>query len=166
MIASYGIYLRRLGRPFCLLAYVVACSVVLATVCVSVAGAAGIGFASGPSGWDGLITNADGSPDTQAGSHPYAVTTTFNLSETADSNGKLRAEGGDLKDLEVEVPPGFIGDINAVPICSELEFFTLDSKSNPACRDDTVVGVLDVHLGSLEDLYEPVLISSPRPGCS
>jgi hypothetical protein len=167
MIASYGILCirsRRFCRLFCLLAYVVVCSVVFGAVCVSVAGAAGIGFASGPAGWDGLITNADGSPDVQAGSHPYAVTNTLNLNETADSNGKLRAEGGDLKDLEVEAPPGFIGDINAVPICSELEFFTLVEASEPACHDDTVLGVLDVHLGSLEDLYEPVFNLQPAAG--
>ncbi len=119
---------------------------------------------SGPAGWDGLIINADGSPDVQAGSHPYAVTTTFNLNETADSNGKLHAEGGDLKDLEVEVPPGLIGDINAVPICSELEFFTLGEASEPECSNDTVLGVLDVRLGSLEELYVPVFNLQPAAG--
>jgi hypothetical protein len=167
MIASYGILgirSRRLGRLAWLLAYAAACLVVLATVRVSVAGAAGIGLQSGPAGFEVQITNADGSPDVQAGSHPYAVTTTFNLNQTADANGKLLPEGGDLKDLAVEAPPGLIGDINAVPICSELEFFTLNSQSNPACPDDTVVGVLDIHRGSQEPLYEPVFNLQPAAG--
>jgi hypothetical protein len=146
------------------LGLLVCASALLAAVCASPVRAAGIGFPSGAAGWDGLITNADGSPDVQAGSHPYAVTTTYNLNTTADANGKLHAEGGDLKDAEVQVPPGLIGNVNAVPVCSELEFFTTLTNL-PTCRDSTVLGVLNVRAGSvLGELYVPIFNLQPAAG--
>jgi hypothetical protein len=135
----------------------------LALTSVSPARAAGIGFQAGTGGWDGLISNADGSPDVQAGSHPYAVTTGFNLNTTADSNGNLHVEGGEWKELEAEVPPGLIGDINAVPICSELQFFTLVAN-NPTCPDNTVLGVLNVRAGSRGEFYVPIFNLRPAAG--
>ena len=153
----------RLGLLACLL---LSASLLFAAVCASPVRAAGIGFLSGPAGWDGSIANADGSPDVQAGSHPYEVTTTFDLNTTADSNGGLHAEGGDLKDLQVDVPPGLIGDINAVPICSELEFFTpFKEAGGPSCNNDTVVGVLHIGLrGGFEGGYVPVFNLQPAAG--
>ena len=147
-----------------LAAFLCAC-VVLATGSAS-ARADGIGFLPGPAGFDGSITNADGSPDLRAGSHPYEVTTTFSLNTTADSNGKLRAEGGDFKDLEVEVPPGLIGNVNAVPVCSELEFFTPGvTTGGPSCNNNSVVGVLHVGLrGGFKGGYVPVFNLQPSAG--
>jgi hypothetical protein len=157
---------RRLGLLACLLA----CAFpLLAAASVSPARAAGIGFPTGPSGWDGSITNADGSPDVQAGSHPYEVTTSFNLNTVADSNGKLHDEGGDLKDVQVNLPPGLFGDVNAVPVCSETEFFTiLLEPLGAACKDDTVVGILHVKTGSFGggNIYTPVYNLQPPAGAA
>jgi hypothetical protein len=158
---------RRLGVLLC------ACLLFIAAS-ASPARAGGIGFLPAPAGFDGSITNADGSPDVQVGSHPYEVTTTVNLSTTADSNGKLHDEGGDWKDVQVDLPPGLIGDVNAVPVCSEVEFFTDGKGTNgagefiggPACKDDTVVGVLHVRTGSYGagNIYEPIYNLQPPAG--
>lgn len=138
----------------------------LAAVCATRAGAAGIGFPAGPNGFDVSITNADGSPDVQAGSHPYEVVTSYNLNTVADSNGKLHDEGGDLKDVVVDAPPGLIGDVNAVPVCSELEFFTIVARGGAACKDDTVVGVFHSRTGSFGEgnIYVPIYNLQPPPG--
>ena len=62
--------------------------------------------------------NQNGTPDTQAGSHPYALTTTLR----PEAAGEELGVGGDLKDVRLELPPGFVGDPNATPHCSYQEF--------------------------------------------
>ena len=76
-------------------------------------------------------------PDTQAGDHPYVQTTSFKLNTTVDEKTNVSVpEGGDIRDAVVNLPPGFVGDPNAVPYCSqEMLAQTL------ACPDDTVIGV-------------------------
>ena len=58
-------------------------------------------------------TNQDGTPDTQAGSHPFESTTTFAFS--TDSAG---VPTENMKDISVNLPAGLIGDPNATPKCT------------------------------------------------
>jgi len=76
------------------------------------------------------VTNQNGSPDVQAGSHPYALTNTFVLNET-EAIGEI----GNLKDVNVELPPGFVGDPSATPKCSYQTFIRIE------CSNEAVVGV-------------------------
>ena len=76
-------------------------------------------------------TNADGSADTQAGSHPFESTTHFDFS--VDANG---VPTENMKDISVNLPPGLIGDPNATPKCTVAE---LDVS---ACPVDSQVGTL------------------------
>jgi DNA-binding beta-propeller fold protein YncE len=63
--------------------------------------------------------NKDGTPDTQAGSHPYKLVNTIEFEshfERAESNADsqyVREPGGTLKDLALDFPPGMVGDPNA-----------------------------------------------------
>ena len=80
-----------------------------------------------------------GAPDVRAGSHPFALTTSFVMNEPEERNvgGNptfLESEG--LKDVRVALPPGFVGDPSAVPTCSYHNF--LDNL----CPDETVVGMV------------------------
>src|ERR1700733_8496275 len=77
-------------------------------------------------------TNENGTPDRQAGSHPYALTSTFLLN--------LPTQGSDIKDVKLELPPGFVGDPNAVPRCSYQRFV------NQACPNETAVGISTVYI--------------------
>ena len=90
----------------------------------------GFGF----SGWDVWFSNADGTVDTQAGSHPYEATFAVGFNERA--NGELA--GGEVRDLETELPPGFFGEPNAVPRCTRAQ---LDAVECPA---DTQVGQVSI----------------------
>ncbi len=54
----------------------------------------------------GLASGVSGMPDTRAGGHPYAFTTTLDLSP-----------GRVTKELEIELPAGFIGNPQATPRC-------------------------------------------------
>jgi hypothetical protein len=71
-------------------------------------------------GWDVWFSNADGSIDTRAGSHPYEATfiNNFNVIEDAENATKSERAGGEPRDLEAVLPAGFFGDPSAVPRCT------------------------------------------------
>ncbi len=82
--------------------------------------------------------NQSGAPDVQAGSHPYGLTTTFVLNEPTQS---AVAEGARIKDLRLELPPGFVGDPTAVPRCSYQAFIAKLPDGAPACPNETSIGI-------------------------
>ena len=86
----------------------------------------GYGF----SGWDVWFSNADGTLDTQAGSHPYETTFAVGFNELANAE----MAGGEVRNLEVELPPGFFGEPNSSPRCTRAQ---LDAEECPA---DTQIG--------------------------
>jgi hypothetical protein len=79
--------------------------------------------------------NQNGTPDVQAGSHPYSLNTTFVLKEPGPAAGE-----GDLKDVHVELPPGFVGDPTATPRCTYQEFI------KESCSAETQVGLATTYL--------------------
>lgn len=92
-----------------------------------------------------------GAIDTQAGSHPFQLTTTFDLSAQAmpvltDFNGlkEIRTEVQPValtKDLHFNLPPGLIGNPTSLPKC-KLKTFAESLRSNTTvCPNNTVVGV-------------------------
>jgi hypothetical protein len=93
-------------------------------------------------GWDVWFSNADGSVDRQAGSHPYEATFVNGFNELADG----RRAGGEPRDLEADLPPGFFGDPGAVPRCTPDQ---LDSEECPAQSQIGVdeVGIANPRLG-------------------
>jgi len=91
----------------------------------------GFGIAS----FDGSATNQDGSTDTQAGSHPYELTTTISFNTTTDSQGTTVPDGN-VRDIEVGLPAGLIGDPSATPRCTDW------AASIDACPVSSQVGTL------------------------
>ncbi len=79
-----------------------------------------------------------GVPDTQAGSHPFQLTTTLNLNQSVESG--VAFTPALAKDLRFYLPPGLIGNPNAVPQCTSSEFSTLEGLAN-LCPPNTVIGV-------------------------
>jgi len=115
------------------------------------------------------LTNADGTPDTQAGSHPYAETYTFELNTVLNPGGLTEVElpgHKEVKDLNVNLPPGMIGDVDAVPQCPRQQF---DSPQEPTCPADTQVGedtagLAETSARGLFELTFPVYNLVPPPG--
>ncbi len=90
-----------------------------------------------------------GAPDTQAGSHPFQLTTTLNLNQTVESVGgsHLVAAAPALpKDLGFNLPPGLIGDPRAVPPCPSVDFLALGNAFTNACKPESAIGVVVVTL--------------------
>jgi hypothetical protein len=87
---------------------------------------AGFGF----TGFDGWFTNANGTPDTQAGSHPYELTVSFDLNSVkapppypqGDFGWYSENAGSQVRKIDVNLPPGIIGNPTAVPRCTRQQF--------------------------------------------
>ena len=94
-------------------------------------GAGTTGF--GLTGFDGWFSNGDGTPDTQAGSHPYDLTVNFGLNAI-----EAEPTGGGLRDVAIALPPGVVGDPHAVPQCSREQFYSGEAET---CPPETQVGV-------------------------
>jgi DNA-binding beta-propeller fold protein YncE len=82
----------------------------------------GVGFGIKPGSFEVSFLNEDGTPDTQAGSHPYKFVNRFELNshfmpmESNADSPYMRVPDGVLRDVTVDLPPGFVGDPNATPM--------------------------------------------------
>jgi hypothetical protein len=74
------------------------------------------------------LTGVDGLPTTGADSHPYQYTTSFAVNTALappDSGFPARPAEGDLKGIEVALPPGLVGNPTATPRCTAQQFNTI-----------------------------------------
>ncbi|HUH80097.1 MAG TPA: hypothetical protein VLZ06_02120 [Solirubrobacteraceae bacterium] len=120
--------------------------------------------------------NEDGSPDTQGGSHPFQLTTNFDLNQTYGFYEEFKSLFNGLpeapalqKDLNFRLPAGLIGDPSAVPQCSGVDFGALEANGINACPDDTAIGVASVTFNNpialgLLTWSVPVFNLVPAPG--
>ncbi len=87
----------------------------------------------------------NGSLAIQAGSHPFAVSTSFDLSST----GSPPFAGGWLRDFVTETPPGLVGDTTAYPRCTTAQFLQKNVEvgfGTPNCPPATQVGAAGIGL--------------------
>ena len=110
----------------------------------------------GISEFDVTFTNADGSMVTQAGSHPFEMTSSFHFISIPTGQGGEEAEEA-AKDLLVDQPAGFIGSPIAVPRCANEDFLVdvtvqlpddLGPSRVPACSASSAVGTVSVTVSS------------------
>ncbi len=94
----------------------------------------------GVDNFEQVAFNEDGSVDTQAGSHPYGVTTTFDLNRTADAPYQPAMP----KDIDFNLPPGLIGNPTPFPQCSDALFEESIEAFTDGCPADTALGVATV----------------------
>jgi hypothetical protein len=89
-------------------------------------------------GGDSWFSNADGTLDTQAGSHPYEATFSLDLANALKLSGGegLKPAGGEWRNVVADLPPGLIGNPTAVPQCPAAKFVA------EKCPDSTQVGVV------------------------
>jgi hypothetical protein len=108
-----------------------------------------------------LVTNEIGTDATQAGAHPYAMTTTilFNHHETEGGPNP----DGDPKNLEVRLPAGLIVNPTATETtCTEAGLETVGG-----CPNSAAVGVATIDIDFAEKAKEaraPVFNITPPPG--
>jgi hypothetical protein len=99
--------------------------------------------------------SADGLPDTQAGSHPFQLTTDIALNQGAQPVKQPAA----VKDLHFNLPPGLIGNPTPFPQCPLSKFLHLEIGGFDTCPSDTVVGVASVTIALAQ--AEPITVEVP-----
>jgi hypothetical protein len=113
----------------------------------------GIAIGNGPTSFgveDYELTpeEANGSIDTQAGSHPFQLTTILNLNRNYEQPfcgqclgvKRLMSTPELTKDLNFKLPPGLIGNPTPFPQCTMAQFLNSATLKNE-CADDTAIGV-------------------------
>jgi hypothetical protein len=107
---------------------------------------ASFGFKPGNEGFSVSVVADGGKAAEAAGSHPYQWSMHLGFKEAAGG-----FPDGDLRDLEIETPPGMLLNPSALEQCSQIEFHTPrsspfgDTLSGESCEDRSQVGTIDVH---------------------
>jgi hypothetical protein len=123
------------------------------------------------------LVGEDGTLDQRAGSHPFEYTTSFAVNTkiaVPGSEGAFEPAGGDLRNIDVTLPPGLIGNPTATTLCSAQDFNSIHvvhvdrgsfhgSFEANACPDSTVVGLAVLQQIEGEGGVTPVPIYSLVP---
>jgi hypothetical protein len=134
-------------------------------------GAGGTPF--GLSDYELGLEEEGGGVTTQAGSHPFQLTTSIVLNQAAtvkNSFGILEAHPATLvKNLNVKLPPGLIGNPNPFPQCTLAQFFGDPSGNQTDCPPQAVLGAAMVtinepSLGGIVTLNAPIVNLEPAIG--
>ncbi|HET8861993.1 MAG TPA: hypothetical protein VFM94_01935 [Solirubrobacterales bacterium] len=108
--------------------------------------------------FDLTFTDQDGSPATQAGSHPFAMT----ISLPANLDGE--EPDGKLRDLFLEGPPGLVGNTTAYPRCTRAAFLEIEEGVNN-CPLGSAVGISTSSFDEPgKSIDAPVFNLAPSPG--
>ena len=139
---------------------------VLCALLALTASAAGAAF--GIETFDGEVVDEAGDPATQAGSHPFEVSTTINFNTTLDAQDQPIPDGS-FKNIETLLPAGLVGDPHATPRCSTADFMAGPAFERGECSNSTAVGVAELNstfIGLPNPLFAPVYNLAPDPGQS
>ncbi len=109
-----------------------------------------------------------GSTISQAGSHPYAVTNLIRFNTVPDPVSENLPDGA-VRNLDVQLPDGLVGNPNATPHCSNADFIKIDQELKlPNCSNSSAVGTIVVktlNTGQVEAFTgAPVYNLVPPPG--
>jgi hypothetical protein len=114
--------------------------------------------------FDGLVQESDGSAVVQAGAHPYEATNTFSLNTVPDPILGTPIPEENIKDVEVALPAGMIGNPTATPKCANAD---LANAGTPRCSPNSQVGVASLTFnlfGEVNQGHFPIFNMEPPPG--
>jgi hypothetical protein len=116
----------------------------------------------GPALFSFYIGGSDGAPDSQAGGHPYELTTTIDLNSALEAgNEELPAVTSthDLKEVVVDLPLGFAGSVLAAPQCTLAQL-----SQATRCPEETRVGHISSEPESGARVNSPIWNLVPEHG--
>ena len=98
-------------------------------------------------GYSMRAENENGTLDTQAGSHPFQLTTSVDFEQALEPFPGLGAQPASpalTRNLSFELPPGLLGNVTAAEQCSEGAFLALAEEFTNLCPAGSAVGVATV----------------------
>jgi hypothetical protein len=98
------------------------------------------------------LLNPDGSPSRQAGAHPDLRTRI-----TISRDPATKSPYSNVRDIEVELPAGFVGNANSIPQCPR---YKLTAGGLGECPPDSQIGVALIE----PDLEGPTAVYNMTPG--
>jgi uncharacterized repeat protein (TIGR01451 family) len=113
-----------------------------------------------------------GAIDTQAGSHPFQITTAVTLnSQTPDFKGRPRSAAL-AKDIIAELPPGLIGNPTPFAQCTDAQFvkdIKLEDQPINECPPSSAIGVVSLTVNEpntigFGTITAPIFNMVPRTG--
>jgi hypothetical protein len=123
------------------------------------------------------FTDKFGEPTTQAGSHPFEMTTTLGvntieLPPSSEAPGGSEIPDGELRNLTIEQIPGLAGTPTPTPPCPTATFIEKDEVEGKSfCPDSTAVGYASLRIAfqplpptETKTLHVPVFNLVPPPG--
>ena len=121
----------------------------------------------GPAGLSNSVLGSDGSPQNQAGAHPYELQTRIDLNTILGVTpiGGFEATGaGDPRDIAVDLPVGFLGTALATPTCSFAELSSHVFAGVSGCPADTIVGRIHTEPNNQDSAIGPIYNMTPEHG--
>jgi len=100
---------------------------------------------------------------------PFQLTTTLDFNQTLEPGDGTEPNAPALvKNLHFDLPPGLIGNPQATPQCSNVDFSTLLGQGTNLCPGDTAVGAAVVTINEPADtgyisVTVPLFNLAPRP---
>jgi hypothetical protein len=102
--------------------------------------------AFGPSAFSSPFLAPDGTPETQAGGHPYELATNIDLASVLRESPEGSYESTtvhDVRDIVIDLPLGVAGSAVSAPTCTLHQLASKGEKGEQgvsACPSDTIVG--------------------------
>ena len=124
--------------------------------------------AFGAQAFSTFMSGPAGEQDTQAGGHPYEMTTVIDLNSEFKypNNGTtndLAKSVQDVKDIVIDLPLGFAASTLAAPECTLAEFSSFKQGSE-GCPPDTRVGYIRTEPETLSDIRSNIFNLVPEKG--
>jgi hypothetical protein len=125
-------------------------------------------FGPPPPGDDPFLS---GPAYTQAGGHPYEAWTAFEMNRVVKSDGLLAPDGGNLRNVQIDLPPGLIGNPTAVPQCPKTRRIAFpvdkDRGTDPdeLCAPASAVGLALITIAGEagQVTHHPALVFNMEP---
>ena len=112
--------------------------------------------------FNGVTANSDGTSSTAAGAHPSELVTNVQFETVPGPLGSPVPKGGAIKSINVDLPPGVVGNPLATPRCSLQEL--MDPDANLECQGSMQIGLVEVSYDGTPTAPTPLYNMVPPKG--
>jgi hypothetical protein len=116
---------------------------------------------------DFSLTDGEGQPAMQAGSHPFALNATVDVNTEPNAELGHELPQGALEELIVASAAGLVGNPTAVPQCATAQFYS--PTGTGSCPDSSALGMITTSIeepGPAGEFTAPVYNLDPPPGAA